>query len=436
MSFEWIEYTLSDLGDIKTGKTPPAKITDAYVGNIPFITPRDIDGRKWIKTTERYLSDSGLASIKGSLVPGRSVAVSCIGSDMGKVVMVAKPSVTNQQINTVVVDEERFNAEFVYYNLSMRQDELKSIASGSATPILNKGHFSNVKVLLPSKKIQDSIVEILCLIDDKIELNRQINQTLEQIAQAIFKSWFVDFEPVKAKIAAKQNGQDPERAAMRAISGKTDEQLDQLSPDQFQHLATTAALFPDELVDSELGKIPTGWKQKRIDDILELAYGKALKSTDRIDGPVSVYGSGGLVGNHNESIADGPGIIIGRKGTVGSLYWENKPFFPIDTVFYVIPKVPLTFCFYLLQTLGLDHMNTDAAVPGLNRNNVYRLPVVINLKIAEIFDKFVKPLRERIFINDQQSKILGSIRDSLLPKLLSGEISLNDSSSSFEAITC
>ena len=274
------------------------------------------------------------------------------------------------------------------------------------------------------------------MIDDKIELNRQINQTLEQIAQAIFKSWFVDFEPVKAKIAAKQNGQDPERAAMRAISGKTDEQLDQLSPDQFQHLATTAALFPDELVDSELGKIPTGWKQKRIDDILELAYGKALKSTDRIDGPVSVYGSGGLVGNHNESIADGPGIIIGRKGTVGSLYWENKPFFPIDTVFYVIPKVPLTFCFYLLQTLGLDHMNTDAAVPGLNRNNVYRLLVVINLKIAEIFDKFVKPLRERIFINDQQSKILGSIRDSLLPKLLSGEISLNDSSSSFEAITC
>ncbi|MCF6290041.1 MAG: restriction endonuclease subunit S, partial [Desulfobacterales bacterium] len=200
MASDWMEYCLSALGEIKTGKTPPGKIKDAYGGDTPFITPRDMDGRKWSDTTERYLSESGLGAVKNSLVPPRGVAVSCIGSDMGKVVMVAKPSVTNQQINTIIVDEEKFNAEFVYYNLSTRQDELKGIASGSATPILNKGHFSNVKVLLPNRKEQDTIVDILCSIDDKIELNRQINQTLEQIAQAIFKAWLVDFEPIKATI--------------------------------------------------------------------------------------------------------------------------------------------------------------------------------------------------------------------------------------------
>lgn len=89
-----------------------------------------------------------------------------------------------------------------------------------------------------------------------------------------------------------------------------------------------------------------------------------------------VYGSGGITGFHNGHLVDGPGIIIGRKGTVGSLYWEDQPFYPIDTVFYVMPKMQLTYCYYVLQTLGLERMNTDAAVPGLNRNNVYWLSVV------------------------------------------------------------
>ncbi len=141
-------------------------------------------------------------------------------------------------------------------------------------------------VTIPDINIQIEIAKVLGDLNDKIELNRQINQTLEQIAQAIFKSWFVDFEPVKAKIQAKQNGQDPERAAMRAISGKTDEELDQLSKEHdaqgsasvaggrtpgatWQQLTTTAALFPDELEDSELGEIPKGWDVKKIEECIK-----------------------------------------------------------------------------------------------------------------------------------------------------------------------
>ena len=114
---------------------------------------------------------------------------------------------------------------------------------------------------------------------NKIQLNRQINQTLEEMAQAIFKSWFVDFEPVKAKIEAKANGQDPERAAMCAISGKTDAELDHLPPDQLAQLRATAALFPDELTDSELGLIPKGWESDTIDDIVEKAFAGWQKNT-------------------------------------------------------------------------------------------------------------------------------------------------------------
>ncbi|MCI0507045.1 MAG: restriction endonuclease subunit S [Gammaproteobacteria bacterium] len=347
----------------------------------------------------------------------------------------------------------KINPRYLYATLNSPQikNQIESSVVGSTQKTLSLKAINNLEIPRFDPEIEERIGKIIGELDDKIELNRQINQTLEQIAQAIFKSWFVDFEPVKAKIAAKKrwqaenetvdtssptcyaeesdNAQNANsladvmnRAAMRAISGKSDEELDQLNPEQLKQLTATAALFPDELMESELGVIPKGWEQKRIDDIMELAYGKALKSTDRLHGAVPVYGSGGVTGSHNKSLVDGPGIIVGRKGTVGSLYWEDRAFFPIDTVFYVRTNTPLTFCFYLLQTLGLDRMNTDAAVPGLNRDNVYRLPVVFNAEVAAAFDRIIEHLRNLMRTNAQQSQFLASLRDVLLPKLLSGDL--------------
>jgi type I restriction enzyme S subunit len=279
-------------------------------------------------------------------------------------------------------------------------------------------------VAFPNIDQQRIIADYLRSIDKKIEINRQINQTLEEMAQAIFKSWFVDFEPVKAKIEAKATGQDPERAAMCTISGKSDAELDQLH--------NTAALFPDELTNSEIGPIPAGWNERRIDSILELAYGKALKKTNRIPGHVPVYGSGGVNGFHNKHLVEGPGIIVGRKGTVGSLHWENDDFFPIDTVFYVAPKgdFSLEYIFYLLQTLGLQNMNTDAAVPGLNRNNVYSLLVAGHpKKLVEIFSNVVRSFSNKMSQIKKENESLVVIRDTLLPKLLSREITVKGAES-------
>lgn len=147
MSSDWKIYTLGELGQIKTGKTPPSSLGEGFGGTVPFVTPGDMNGQKWVSDTDRYLNERGLSAVSSSLMPARSVAVSCIGSDMGKAALLTKPSVTNQQINTIAVDESRFNAEFVYYDLSVRQQELKAAASGSATPILNKGHFLALKYL-------------------------------------------------------------------------------------------------------------------------------------------------------------------------------------------------------------------------------------------------------------------------------------------------
>ena len=398
MSSEWQTLTIGQLGRVVTGKTPKTSDPENFGNQIPFVTPTDMDGCKVMATTARYLSEQGASTVKSSIIPAGSVMVSCIGSDMGKSVIAKHRCVTNQQINSVVVDTQ-FSSEFVYYNLSMRKAELQHLASGGSTmPILNKGMFSEVTIDLPPLAEQLQIVSTLSALDDRITLLRETNATLEAIAQALFKSWFVDFDPVRAK----QEGRAPEG---------TDE--------------ATARLFPDSFEESELGLVPKGWRVSRIDEFMELAYGKALKATDRIAGEIPVYGSGGVTGFHNESLVMGPSIIIGRKGTVGSLYWEDQPFFAIDTVFYVRAVSPMTYCFYLLQTLGLTEMNTDAAVPGLNRGNVYRLTVPFpGAEILGAFDDIVGVIRKRIFNNSQQAQTLATLRDTLLPRLISGQLRL------------
>jgi type I restriction enzyme S subunit len=143
-----------------------------------------------------------------------------------------------------------------------------------------------------------------------------MSETLEQMARALFKAWFVDFEPVRAKMEGRW---------------RRGESL----PGLPAHLYD---LFPDRLVDSELGEIPEGWGVKRLGDLLELAYGKALKAEDRRNGKVPVYGSNGQVGWHNERLACGPGIVVGRKGNPGVVTWAPTDFFVIDTAFYVVPR--------------------------------------------------------------------------------------------------
>ena len=258
----------------------------------------------------------------------------------------------------------------------------------------------------PRLKEQTVIAEVLESLDDRIILLRETNATLESIAQALFKSWFVDFDPVRAK----QEGRAPEG-------------MDE----------ATAALFPDGFEESELGLVPRGWSPIRLDSFIELAYGKALKAENRNPGKIPVYGSGGITGWHDTALVGQASIIVGRKGTVGSIYWESSPFFPIDTVFFVKAQRPLTYCHQLLKTLGLHDMNTDAAVPGLNRENVYRLLVPdASLSVINAFDDVVMGLRQVIDHNEHQAQTLANVRDSLLPRLISDKLRLSEAGAQLE----
>jgi type I restriction enzyme S subunit len=178
---------------------------------------------------------------------------------------------------------------------------------------------------------------------------------------------------------------------------------------------------------------------KSLGDLIELKYGKALPSGDRVEGRFPVYGSGGVTGTHDKPLVNGPGVIVGRKGTVGTVYWSERSFFPIDTTFYVEPRryeVPMEFTFYMLKHLGLDGMNSDSAVPGLNRSNALALQVKIPDQ-AELqrFHQETRPLfalRESLSV---ESASLAELRDAFLPRLMSGEICVWDAEKVVEEVT-
>ena len=418
----WRKATLDQLGRIVTGKTPPSKIQGSFGGDIPFVTPTDLDGRRVIVSTGRSLTKRGIEAVYNSRIPARSVMVSCIGSDMGKTAIAARECVTNQQINSIVVDS-RDEPLFVYYNLSNRKVEIRASAGGSAQPILNKSGFGQFDILLPPLPEQRAIAHILGTLDDKIELNRRMNQTLEAMARALFKSWFVDFDPVRAKATLKHHHTTPTQGGSDWSVERARAYLDRMDPD-------IAALFPDNFVDSELGPIPGGWEVKALGELVELAYGKALKAEDRKNGTIPVYGSNGQVGWHTKELVAGPGIVVGRKGNPGVVTWAHSDFFPIDTTFYVLPGdaiYKLTFLFFALSDQDLPSVSADSAVPGLNRNLAYLNRQVAPPKpVAEEFDACATEIFTRRHHLELESRTLANLRDTLLSKLISGKLRVKD----------
>lgn len=295
---------------------------------------------------------------------------------------------------------DELDLEYAYYNLLTR--DINKMDSGSAIPSTSRTDFYSMPLLLPPLEEQKAIANVLRTLDEKIKLNRRINKTLEAIARSIFRSWFVDFDPVWAKI----EGRD------------------------CPLYAETMALFPDHFEDSELGEIPAGWEIATLGDVTELVYGKALKADNRIPGRTVVYGSNGQVGWHNEPLVRGPGIVVGRKGNPGTVTWASDDFFPIDTTFYVKPRGVIKSLLFILHALGhqnLPSLSADSAVPGLNRNIAYmNLILVPDNRITDSFDQLVKPLYEKLSQNSLESDILTELRDTLLPRLISGELRVPD----------
>jgi type I restriction enzyme S subunit len=309
-----------------------------------------------------------------------------------------------------VLPRMELDMRWLYY--AVKHYRLGEIDDGSPIPSTTRAAVYVQELEIPPLPEQKRIAHILGTLDDKIELNRRMNATLEGISRAIFKSWFVDFDPVRQKAAGKQP------VGMEA---------------------QTAALFPDSFEDSEIGEVPKGWRVMELGDVLELAYGKALKAEDRRTGGVPVFGSNGEVGLHDQSLVKGPGIVVGRKGNPGVITWASSDFFPIDTTFYVVPKEPcpsLYYLFYALQSHDLGSLGADSAVPGLNRNMAYMSKQCLPPKqLLTVYETLAMPVFTNTHANSQQSRTLAALRDTLLPKLLSGEVRVPEAEEAVEEVS-
>jgi type I restriction enzyme S subunit len=300
-----------------------------------------------------------------------------------------------------VLDKEWIEPLFLFYWMQGREFFLQYSGVKGQTDMADYVSLTDqrrMRITLPPPLEQHAIAEILGSLDDKIELNRRMNETLETMARAIFKSWFVDFDPVHAKARGEQPvGMDEE----------------------------TAALFPDSFEESELGLIPSGWRVGRLDDLLVLKRGFDLPERERIAGDYPIVAASGISGTHNEYKVVAPGVTTGRSGLIGEVFYVQDNFFPLNTSLWVEKfkgATPL-YAYHLLKTIDLKTFNSGSAVPSLNRNYVHNLPSVVpSRSVVERFESAVQPMFEKMQQNNEENKILSDIRDTLLPKLVSGEM--------------
>jgi type I restriction enzyme S subunit len=415
----WRTRNLQELGRIVTGRTPQTANGSSFGDDVLFVTPSDMDGRRFIDRTERKLSHKGFKAVERVALEANAVLVSCIGSDMGKAALASTRCVTNQQINALIV-ESGDDPLFVYYNLSMRKQEIHGMAGGSAQPILNKSAFGRLEIELPPQKEQRAIARIIGALDDKIELNRRMNRTLEALAQKLFKSWFVDFDPV---IAKSQN---------RKPFGLSDE---------------LAALFPDAFVDSDLGPIPKGWRITPFSDLLDIER----RLIDPQETPTEEFDHYSIPAFDNAQsptrelgldIKSGKYVVLGDVVLLSKLNPETpRVWWPdsnlarraiASTEFLICRARPSANRIWLywqwrdtdfLDELATRVTGTSNSHQRVRPDDLLRLARVdagsqLRAKFAEVMGSVTM----RGLENVRQSRTLAALRDLLLPKLFSGEI--------------
>ena len=245
-------------------------------------------------------------------------------------------------------------------------------------PIKNSPHhdLKNITFPLP-ENIADQVLiaSILSTYDRAIENNRRRIALLEKAVRLVYQEWFINLR------------------------------------------------FPGHQRATFFNGFPRGWERKRIGEIAPFRYGRSLKIDSRIPGEFPVYGSSGVIGTHKESLVPGPGIIVGRKGNVGSVFWSQRDFYPIDTVYYVDPSDSSLFLYHALR--NTQFINTDVAVPGLNRKLAHSKTILIPDRVMiDIFEQYATANYQQVDHLTKCNDALAKARDLLLPLLMNGRISV------------
>ena len=372
------KWRLVNLGDLITHKKGFAFKSSSYVEEgILVVRVSDTTNTSIDVSTCKKVSTDIAIQYKNYELLENDIVIMTVGSwpenpksVVGKVIKVplaANNALLNQ--NAVRIRScNLLNQSFLYYILKDRtfSGYIVNNAQGSANQAsITLDDIFSFEFNLPPLPEQKAIASVLSSIDDKIDLLHRQNKTLEAMAETLFRQWFVE---------------------------EADE----------------------------------GWGEGCLGDIIKLKYGKGLKGSDRTGNGYPVVGSSGIVDYHSEFLVEAPGIVIGRKGTLGHTIYLEENFYPIDTTYYIKSKIDSKKLFYelfLLKTINFQEMNTDSAVPGLNRNIALSTELIVPPEsVINDFNELVSPQFSKLLQNKSQIRTLEKLRDTLQPKLMSGEV--------------
>lgn len=381
----WKEYKLSEVGSVITGNTPSSKFPEEFGNFTPFVTPSDYKNyNKWATSAERSLSNEGVLKLKNRLLPAKSLLVTCIGSDMGKVALNRVPVITNQQINSIK-PLKSFDPEFLYYKLIESYDLLRTYGeAGTAVPIVNKSDFENIKIKVPDKRTQNSIATILGSFDDKIDLLHRQNKTLEQLAETLFRQWFVE---------------EPEEDSIGKLG---------------QYVKTTSGGTPSRSkVEYYLNGSIKWVKSKELDgsfifDTEEKITEEALK-------------------NSSAKLLPQNSILVAMYGaTVGEYALLAESASCNQAICALLPNnnYPYTFLFNFIKynKENLIGKAVGSAQQNISQELIKDFEIIKPNKKILAYHLKTESMYQKIKSNISQIQSLTKMRDTLLPQLMSGEV--------------
>lgn len=382
---EWKEYKASEFCESVTDGThdsPKSKDKGFYL-----ITSKHLKDSYIDFASAKFISREDYQKvIQRSKVEQYDVLFSMIGT-IGNTLRVTSSKIEFAVKNMGIFKfgGNNLNSKWFYYWLKSpkAKEYIKSRLSGSTQSYLTLNSLRDFPVLCPDNKTKKDIISILSSLDEKIELNRRINENLEQQAQALFKSWFVDFEPFK--------------------DGK--------------------------FVDSEQGMIPEGWKVGNLEELVEVKYGKDHKKL--APGTIPVYGSGGIMRYVDQYLYNKESVLIPRKGSLNNVMYINRPFWTVDTMFYTRMKIEgiAKFIYLFMSPKDLLSMNSGSAVPSMTVDILNKIQIITPpINIIQKFECIMKPIFTKMDLCSYENQKLSQLRDTLLPRLMSGKLEIKDNS--------
>ncbi|MDP0106713.1 restriction endonuclease subunit S [Glaesserella parasuis] len=424
----WKQVRFSEICDITRGGSP--RPIQEYMTNdgVPWIKISDAtaSNSRFIEKTKEFIKTSGISKSR-EVFPDDLILSNS-----------ATPGIPKfMRIYACIHDGwlllRNFNGaekEFIYWLLLNERDKLIQQGNGSVFTNLKTDILKNHIVNIPDDiEEQKRIATILNNIQEKIELNTQINQTLEQIAQTIFKSWFIDFDPVHAKANALASGQTLEQATqavMAVISGKNTQELHRLqtaNPEQYQQLWEIAEAFPSGF-DEE--GVPRGWEERYLKDVCNIVYGKGLPKNKLTEKGFYVFGANGVIGFYDSYTYEKPQVLIGCRGTVGQVTLSYPYSFVTNNSLVIEYENSCVSMYYLekyLSNINLKEISSGSVQPQITIQNMSKVKILIpNIEILNFYSEKVKEIYDKRLNHFYENQSLSKVRDLLLPKLLSGEI--------------